>query len=160
MRFCQVMRSSPSHGIRWLAVPPIERHKLKSVSFSAPLPIWSEALYFRPMKLLPLRIGSSLLDRRSNIVLAAGSNCLDEEGVVEPSGRDQWFWLDVDRRRLGHCRSWVDLGSCPKSAEIGAAPGDIVIERANGRFYFPIVTCIVISVLLNLAMLLFRNLML
>jgi Protein of unknown function (DUF2905) len=33
-----------------------------------------------------------------------------------------------------------------------------VIERGNGRFYFPIVTYIVISVLFSLVMWLFRNL--
>jgi len=29
-------------------------------------------------------------------------------------------------------------------------PGDIVVERKNYRFYFPIVTCLVISVVLSL----------
>jgi hypothetical protein len=29
-------------------------------------------------------------------------------------------------------------------------PGDIVIERKNVRFYFPIVTCLVISVVLSI----------
>lgn len=32
----------------------------------------------------------------------------------------------------------------------GRLPGDIVIEKENFRFYFPIMTCIVISVLLSL----------
>ena len=32
----------------------------------------------------------------------------------------------------------------------GRLPGDVVIERANGRFYFPIMTCIVISIVLSL----------
>ena len=34
-----------------------------------------------------------------------------------------------------------------------------MIERANSRFYFPIVTCIVISVVLSLVAWLFRELM-
>ena len=29
-------------------------------------------------------------------------------------------------------------------------PGDIVVERKNFRFYFPVVTCLVISVVLSL----------
>ncbi|MFM8859771.1 MAG: DUF2905 domain-containing protein [Methylocystis sp.] len=29
-------------------------------------------------------------------------------------------------------------------------PGDIVIEKENFRFYFPITTCIVISIILSL----------
>jgi hypothetical protein len=49
------------------------------------------------------------------------------------------------------------LGPCPPT--LGRLPGDIVIERGNGRFYFPIVTCVVISVLLSLVMWLFRILM-
>ena len=32
----------------------------------------------------------------------------------------------------------------------GRLPGDVVIERGNSRFYFPIVTCIVVSVVLSL----------
>lgn len=33
---------------------------------------------------------------------------------------------------------------------LGHLPGDIVIKRSNFTFYFPIVTCIVISLLLSL----------
>lgn len=33
---------------------------------------------------------------------------------------------------------------------IGKLPGDILIERKNFTFYFPIVTCIVISILFSL----------
>ncbi|WP_421616853.1 DUF2905 domain-containing protein [Brevibacillus sp. TJ4] len=39
---------------------------------------------------------------------------------------------------------------------LGRLPGDIVVEKENMRFYFPIVTCIVISIVLSLAMYLFR----
>jgi hypothetical protein len=35
---------------------------------------------------------------------------------------------------------------------IGRLPGDIVIQGRNGNFYFPIVTCIVVSVLFTLLM--------
>jgi Protein of unknown function (DUF2905) len=47
----------------------------------------------------------------------------------------------------------------PNLPRLGRLPGDIVIERGNGRFYFPIVTCIVISVLFSLVTWLFRFLM-
>lgn len=40
---------------------------------------------------------------------------------------------------------------------LGRLPGDIVVERENFTFYFPIVTSIVISVLLTLVMMLFRR---
>ncbi|MGE3844869.1 MAG: DUF2905 domain-containing protein [Vicinamibacterales bacterium] len=33
---------------------------------------------------------------------------------------------------------------------LGRLPGDIVVRRGSGTFYFPIVTCIVISLLLTL----------
>ncbi len=33
---------------------------------------------------------------------------------------------------------------------IGKLPGDIAIERNNFNFYFPITTCIVISIILSL----------
>ena len=35
-----------------------------------------------------------------------------------------------------------------KFLNLGRLPGDIVVEKENFRFYFPIVTCIVISVVL------------
>jgi hypothetical protein len=36
-------------------------------------------------------------------------------------------------------------------------PGDIVIRRSSGTFYFPIVTCIVVSVILSILAALFRR---
>ena len=38
---------------------------------------------------------------------------------------------------------------------IGRLPGDIRIQRGNSTFYFPIVTCIVLSVVLSLLFSLF-----
>jgi len=40
---------------------------------------------------------------------------------------------------------------------LGRLPGDIRIETANGVFYFPLVTCIVISVVLSLVLWLIRR---
>jgi Protein of unknown function (DUF2905) len=40
---------------------------------------------------------------------------------------------------------------------LGRLPGDIRIERGNGAFYFPIVTCIIISIVLSLVFSLFRR---
>lgn len=40
---------------------------------------------------------------------------------------------------------------------LGRLPGDIRVESANGSFYFPIVTCIVISVVVSLILWLFRR---
>jgi hypothetical protein len=40
---------------------------------------------------------------------------------------------------------------------LGRLPGDIRIQGKNGSFYFPIVTCLVISVLLSAVMWIFRR---
>ena len=48
---------------------------------------------------------------------------------------------------------WSGVGS----GWLGRLPGDIRIERGNSTFYFPIVTCIIISVVLSLIFSLFRR---
>ena len=40
---------------------------------------------------------------------------------------------------------------------IGRLPGDIVIKGRFGTFYFPLVTSLIISVLISLVLLFFRN---
>jgi hypothetical protein len=40
---------------------------------------------------------------------------------------------------------------------IGRLPGDIVVRRGSGTFYFPVVTCLIVSVVLTLVMALFRR---
>lgn len=40
---------------------------------------------------------------------------------------------------------------------LGRLPGDIRIERGNSSFYFPVVTCIIISILLSLIVSFFRR---
>ena len=40
---------------------------------------------------------------------------------------------------------------------LGRLPGDIRIEREHSAFYFPIVICIIISVVLNLLFSIFRR---
>jgi len=48
-----------------------------------------------------------------------------------------WPWI----RRLG----------------LGRLPGDIRIQTAHGAFYFPIVTCLVLSIVLSIVLWLFRR---
>jgi hypothetical protein len=38
----------------------------------------------------------------------------------------------------------------PKIPWLGRLPGDILIKRGSATFYFPIVTCIILSVVLTL----------
>jgi hypothetical protein len=40
---------------------------------------------------------------------------------------------------------------------LGRLPGDITYERGNTRIYFPIVTCLVLSVLFTIIMALLRR---
>jgi hypothetical protein len=40
---------------------------------------------------------------------------------------------------------------------LGRLPGDIRIERGNSAFYFPIVTCLIISIVLSLILSFFRR---
>jgi hypothetical protein len=39
----------------------------------------------------------------------------------------------------------------------GRLPGDIVVQRGGGTFYFPIVTCLIVSLVLSLLAMLFRR---
>ncbi len=48
---------------------------------------------------------------------------------------------------------WAGLGK----GWFGRLPGDIHVERANVSFHFPIVTCLLLSVLLSFLMWLFRR---
>ncbi|MGH8094688.1 MAG: DUF2905 domain-containing protein [Chthoniobacterales bacterium] len=48
---------------------------------------------------------------------------------------------------------WSGFGS----SWLGHLPGDIRIERGHSAFYFPIVTCIILSIVLSLLFSLFRR---
>ncbi|MGI8438508.1 MAG: DUF2905 domain-containing protein [Chthoniobacterales bacterium] len=48
---------------------------------------------------------------------------------------------------------WSGLGA----GWLGRLPGDIRIERGNSSFYFPVVTCIIVSIVLSLIVSLFRR---
>ncbi len=58
-------------------------------------------------------------------------------GLILVAGGLLWPWLS----RIG----------------LGRLPGDIAVHRENFTFYFPIVTCLVISVVLTLLFWLFRK---
>ena len=48
---------------------------------------------------------------------------------------------------------WTGFGA----SWLGRLPGDIRIERGNTAFYFPIVTCVIISIVLTLLLAVFRR---
>jgi hypothetical protein len=48
---------------------------------------------------------------------------------------------------------WAGFGA----GWLGRLPGDIRIERGNSVFYFPIVTCVIVSIILTLLMSVFRR---
>ena len=44
----------------------------------------------------------------------------------------------------------------PSISWLGRLPGDVRIERKNARFYFPLVTCLLLSLILSLVVWLLR----
>ncbi|MBA3609577.1 MAG: DUF2905 domain-containing protein [Chthoniobacterales bacterium] len=48
---------------------------------------------------------------------------------------------------------WSGIGA----GWLGRLPGDIRIERGPSAFYFPIVTCIIISIVVSVLLFLFRR---
>lgn len=51
----------------------------------------------------------------------------------------------------------VILSVGPKIPWLGHLPGDIYIERARFTFYFPLTTCLLLSLILTLVLYLFRR---
>jgi uncharacterized protein (UPF0305 family) len=47
------------------------------------------------------------------------------------------------------------LGKIPKVPYLGKLPGDILIKKKNFVFYFPITTCIILSIILTLLLRIF-----
>jgi hypothetical protein len=64
-----------------------------------------------------------------------------------------WLLIAMGLLIVGIGALWLAAPSIPW---LGKLPGDIRIERENFRFYFPIVTCIVISAVLTAALWLVR----
>lgn len=48
---------------------------------------------------------------------------------------------------------WSGIGG----SWLGRLPGDVRIERGNSGFYFPIMTCVIVSIMLSLVMSFFRR---
>jgi hypothetical protein len=57
-----------------------------------------------------------------------------------------WLLIIVAVLLVGIGVIWLLAPSIPW---LGKLPGDIVIERENFRFYFPLATCILLSLLLT-----------
>lgn len=49
----------------------------------------------------------------------------------------------------------LTLGS--RFLPLGRLPGDILVQRGNFTFYFPILTCIILSIIMSLVMRVFRR---
>jgi hypothetical protein len=80
---------------------------------------------------------------------------MDMNGAVGNSGFG-WILVIAGLAVAGIGLIWVLAPGLPM---LGRLPGDIVIERGNSRFYFPIVTCIMISIALSLVTWLIRMVM-
>jgi hypothetical protein len=61
------------------------------------------------------------------------------------------IWLGLAIVAVGLLWPWI------RRLGLGRLPGDIRIQTAHGVFYFPIVTCLVISIVLSLLLWLFRR---
>ena len=57
-----------------------------------------------------------------------------------------WILISVGLLLVGVGVVWLLSPSIPW---LGKLPGDILIERENVRFYFPLTTCILLSLLLT-----------
>ena len=44
-----------------------------------------------------------------------------------------------------------------KDLGLGRLPGDIIVKKENSTFYFPIVTCIVVSVIISLILMYYKK---
>jgi len=44
-----------------------------------------------------------------------------------------------------------------KDIGLGRLPGDIIIKKENSSFYFPIITCLIVSVVVSLILILLRK---
>ena len=51
----------------------------------------------------------------------------------------------------------VVLSFAPKIPWLGRLPGDIYLNRGNFTFYFPLATCILLSLIITLVLYLFRR---
>ena len=64
-------------------------------------------------------------------------------------------WLVVMGLILTAVGAFLWLG--PKLPWLGRLPGDITVDRPSFKFYFPLTTCILLSLLLTLLLWLFRR---
>jgi len=52
---------------------------------------------------------------------------------------------------IGFCLSWL------LKSGVGRLPGDIYIKKDHFTFYFPIVTCLILSIIISVAFWLFNR---
>ena len=57
-----------------------------------------------------------------------------------------WVLVAIGGVLIGTGMLWVFGPSLPW---LGRLPGDIVVERGNFRFYFPLATCVLLSMVLT-----------
>ncbi|MHB8975013.1 MAG: DUF2905 domain-containing protein [Pirellulaceae bacterium] len=81
---------------------------------------------------------------------SAGQEADRQEEMMQHPG---WLLIIIGLLIAGIGLIWL---IAPPIPWLGKWPGDISVERENFRFYFPIVTCIVISVVLTGTMWLVR----
>jgi len=73
--------------------------------------------------------------------------------TIDKSAGFGWSLVIVGLVIAGLGLIWVLAPHLPRP---GRLPGDVVIERGNARIYIPVVTCLVLSLVLNLIIWLIR----
>jgi Protein of unknown function (DUF2905) len=77
------------------------------------------------------------------------------DGMQGGGGGLGWGLVIIGLLIAGVGLIWV---IAPNALRLGRLPGDIVIRGRNGAFYFPAMTCVVVSIVLSLAIWAFRAL--
>jgi Protein of unknown function (DUF2905) len=65
------------------------------------------------------------------------------------TGHPAWMLIVIGLLVAGAGVVWL---LAPNLPWLGRLPGDMVIERENSRFYFPITTCLLLSAALSLVL--------
>ena len=70
-------------------------------------------------------------------------------------------FAQLGKMLIGFCALMIVLGGVMvllgKIPGLGKLPGDILIKGEHGSFYFPIVSCIILSMLLSIVLNLFNR---
>ncbi len=121
-------------------------------------PRWSRQVFYPAGASIELRLRRSSWSKADNRLHASRSRStptckrITKSGVEDQNRQKEmiqhpgWLLVVAGLIAVGVGVVWLLAPSIPW---LGKLPGDISVERENFRFYFPVVTCIVISLVLT-----------